>query len=107
MSRVKDGGACAQMHAMGKDMLSVDLHDLHAFSSDLYRKLITYPSEVMTLMDSAAKVVLGDIAGVPAETADVQVSRHGGPWLDASTLQVRELHTLRQCANSVCFPCAL
>ena len=61
------------MHATAEIMLSVDMHDLHAFSSELYSKVVTYPSEVITLMDSAVKMVYADIASVPAETVEVQV----------------------------------
>lgn len=62
-----------QMHASGEGMVNVDCHDLHAYNSELYSKLIKYPSEVITLMDGAVKLVYADIAQTQAENAEVQV----------------------------------
>lgn len=61
------------MHASGEGMLNVDCHDLHAYNSEIYSKLIKYPSEVITLMDGAVKLVYADIAQTQAENAEVQV----------------------------------
>lgn len=61
------------MHASREGMLNVDCHDLHAYSSELYKKLIKYPSEVITLMDGAVKLVYADITQTQAEFAEVQV----------------------------------
>jgi len=54
-------------------MLNVDSDDLHSFNPELYSKLIKYPSEVITLMDGAVKLVYAEIADIQAETAEVQV----------------------------------
>jgi DNA replicative helicase MCM subunit Mcm2 (Cdc46/Mcm family) len=61
------------MHASGEGMLNVDCHDLHTYNPELYSKLIKYPSEVITLMDGAVKLVYADIAQTQAENAEVQV----------------------------------
>lgn len=61
------------MDASGEGMLNVDCHDLHTYNPELYSKLIKYPSEVITLMDGAVKLVYADIAQTQAENAEVQV----------------------------------
>ncbi|CAL8467630.1 g7168 [Coccomyxa elongata] len=63
-----------EMHASREGMLNVDCHDLHAYNSELYKKLIKYPSEVITLMDGAVKLVYADITQTQAEFAEVQAN---------------------------------
>lgn len=84
-------------------MLNVDCRDLHSFSSELYDKLIKYPTEVITLMDSAVKGVYAGIAAIAAETAEVQVDT-GLPWRTLPNILnylpgVQELSCMREPGN--------
>ena len=61
------------MHGTQELMLNVDCRDLHAFSSELYSRLVRYPTEVITIMDSVIKSIYGDMSSSTADTAEVLV----------------------------------
>ena len=80
------------MHTADECMLNVDCRDLHSFSSELYDKLIKYPTEVITLMDSAVKYVYASIAAIAPETAEIQVGA-GVPVLSTPFIHPGMCHT--------------
>lgn len=62
-----------QIHENGERMLNVDCHDLHSYNSELYKKLIKYPNEIISIMDGAVKALYADIVDVQAEDVEIQV----------------------------------
>ena len=44
-----------QLVADGDPVMNVDCMDLHAFDPTVYLQMVSYPAEVMTIMDSEAQ----------------------------------------------------
>jgi DNA replicative helicase MCM subunit Mcm2 (Cdc46/Mcm family) len=63
----------AQMHGTTDMMLNVDCRDVHAFNSELYGRLVRYPTEVITIMDSVIKDIYGEISSTSGDAAEVLV----------------------------------
>ena len=50
-----------QLHEDGEWVLNVDCRHIHSFDQTLYSHLVNYPAEVTSLLDSEARLVLGQL----------------------------------------------
>ena len=57
----------------GQGQVNVDSSDIHAFDAELYKMLIKYPAEMITLMDDAVKLAYADATQQNAEDVNLQV----------------------------------
>ena len=58
----------------GQGQVNVDSNDIHAFDPELYKLLIKYPAEMITLMDDAVKLAYAEAFSQNAEDINLQVS---------------------------------
>lgn len=73
----------------GQGQVNVDSNDIYAFDPELYKMLIKYPAEMITLMDDAVKLAYADATQQNAEDVHLQVS-----WY--------VLQLLRECTAAPC-----
>jgi len=57
----------------GQGQVNVDSGDIYAFDAELYKMLIKYPAEMITLMDDAVKLAYADATQQNAEDVNLQV----------------------------------
>ena len=53
--------------------MNVDSNDIYAYDPELYKMLIKYPAEMITLMDDAVKLAYADATQQNAEDVTLQV----------------------------------
>ena len=54
--------------------MNVDSNDIYAYDPELYKQLIKYPAEMITLMDDAVKLAYADSTQQNAEDVNLQVT---------------------------------
>lgn len=54
--------------------MNVDSYDIYAYDPELYKMLIKYPAEMITLMDDAVKLAYADATQQNAEDVTLQVT---------------------------------
>lgn len=64
---------CALQMPAGQGQVNVDSNDIHAYDPELYKQLIKYPAEMITLMDDAVKLAYADATQQNAEDVNLQV----------------------------------
>ena len=66
---------CAAMQLpAGQGQVNVDSYDIYAYDPELYKMLIKYPAEMITLMDDAVKLAYADATQQNAEDVTLQVA---------------------------------